>query len=98
MNVKLTLCALLVPALSVLAESHLQTSPPQPPAGRPVARVNGVILTDRDLLREMYTIFPYARVHNGFPKAMEADIRKGAMKMIVFEGLVYPDAKTPHPA
>lgn len=63
------------------------------PAGRPVARVNGTILTDRDLLREMYTIFPYARQHNGgFPKAMEPDIRKGAMKMIVFEELVYQEA------
>ena len=34
--------------------------------------MNGAVLTDRDLLREMFTIFPYARVHNGFPKAMEA--------------------------
>jgi hypothetical protein len=61
--------------------------------GRPVARVNGVMLTDRDLLREMLTIFPYARVHNGFPKAMEADIRDGAMKMMIFEELVYQQAK-----
>ena len=63
------------------------------PTGRPVVRVNGAILTDRDLLREMFTIFPYARVHNGFPKAMEPDIRDGAMKMIVFEELVYQEAK-----
>lgn len=62
-------------------------------AGRPVARVNGAVLTDRDLLREMYAIFPYARVHNGFPKPMEADIRKGAMQMIVFEELVYQEAE-----
>jgi len=28
----------------------------------------------------MFTIFPYARQHNGgFPKAMEEDIRKGAL-------------------
>ena len=60
--------------------------------GRPIARVNGAVLTDRDLLREMYTIFPYARQHNaGFPKAMEADIRNGALKMIVFEELVYQE-------
>jgi hypothetical protein len=39
---------------------------------KPVARVNGAVLTDRDLLREMYAIFPYARQHNGFPKAQEA--------------------------
>jgi hypothetical protein len=63
------------------------------PVGRPVVRVNGAVLTDRDLLREMYTIFPYARVHNGFPKPMEADIRDGAMKMMIFEELVYQEAK-----
>ena len=40
--------------------------------GKPVARVNGTVLTDRDLLREMYAIFPYAKQHNGFPKAQEA--------------------------
>ncbi len=63
------------------------------PVGRPVVRVNGAVLTDRDLLREMFTIFPYARVHNGFPKPLEADIRNGAMKMMIFEELVYQEAK-----
>src|SRR5208337_4677640 len=38
-------------------------------------------------------IFPYARVHNGFPQAMEADIRAGAMQMIIFEELVYQEAR-----
>ena len=63
------------------------------PVGRPVARVNGAVLTDLDLLREEYTIFPYAKQHNGIPKAMEADIRAGAMQMIVFEELVYQEAE-----
>jgi len=64
------------------------------PPEKPVARVNGTVLTDRDLLREMFAIFPYARQHNGgFPKAMEDDIRKGAMQMIIFEELVYQEAK-----
>jgi hypothetical protein len=63
------------------------------PVGRPVVQVNGAVLTDRDLLREMFTIFPYARQHNGFPQAMEADIRKGAFQMMIFEELVYQDAK-----
>jgi len=64
------------------------------PPEKPVARVNGAVLTDRDLLREMFTIFPYARQHNGgFPKAMEEDIRKGALQMIVFEELVYQEAQ-----
>jgi parvulin-like peptidyl-prolyl isomerase len=61
---------------------------------RPVARVNGAVLTDVDLLREMYAIFPYAKQHNGgFPRALEADIRRGALKMIEFEELVYQEAK-----
>jgi len=64
------------------------------PSTRLVARVNGAPLTDLDLLREMYTIFPYAKQHNGsIPKAMEADIRQGALKMIEFEELVYQEAK-----
>lgn len=60
--------------------------------GKPVARVNGAVLTDRDLLREMMIIFPYASTHNGFPKAMEQSIRAGALKMIEFEELVYQEA------
>ncbi len=59
---------------------------------KPVARVNGVVLTDRDLLREMFTIFPYAKQHNGFPKAQETAIRQGALEMIIFEELVYQNA------
>jgi parvulin-like peptidyl-prolyl isomerase len=60
---------------------------------KPVARVNGAVLTDRDLLREMLQIFPYASQHNGFPKAQEASIRQGALQMIIFEELVYQEAQ-----
>jgi hypothetical protein len=69
-----------------------QTSPLQV-SDKPVARVNGTVLTDRDVLREMYTIFPYAQQHNGFPKAQEATIRQGALEMIIFEELVYQEAE-----
>jgi peptidyl-prolyl cis-trans isomerase SurA len=76
-----------------LLSAHVRTIPP----ARPVARVNGSVLTDHDLLREMYAIFPYARQHNGtFPKTMEADIRRGALKMIEFEELVYQEALRQH--
>ena len=96
-----TIALLMLGALPVwgqMTTSHQsifeQEAPKNQVTGRPVARVNGTTLTDRDLLREMYTIFPYARQHNGsFPKAMEADIRKGALKMIEFEELVYQEAK-----
>jgi parvulin-like peptidyl-prolyl isomerase len=72
---------------AVAPGSSLQVS------GKAVARVNGVVLTDRDLLREMFAIFPYARVHNGFPKAQEAEIRRGALEMIEYEELVYQEAE-----
>ncbi len=108
MNVKLSnsravVVLLLSAVTSVWAQvpSHTPTTSPSAfndtatfqPVGRAVVRVNGVALTDRDLLREMLSIFPYARVHNGFPKSMEADIREGAMKMMVFEELVYQEAR-----
>jgi parvulin-like peptidyl-prolyl isomerase len=64
---------------------------PQTQADRPVARVNGSVLTDADLVREEYAIFPYARQHNGVPKDLEPGIRAGALKMIVFEELVYQE-------
>jgi peptidyl-prolyl cis-trans isomerase SurA len=62
------------------------------PAGKPVARVNGAELTDADLLREEYAIFPYGRQHNGIPKDLAPQIREGALKMIIFEELVYQEA------
>jgi peptidyl-prolyl cis-trans isomerase SurA len=62
--------------------------------GKPVARVNGIVLTDKDLVREMLAMFPYANQHGGkFPKAMEADIRRGALSMIEFEELVFQEAE-----
>jgi parvulin-like peptidyl-prolyl isomerase len=61
--------------------------------GKVVARVNGAALTDRDLVREMFAIFPYAKQHNGFPQGLEPQIRKGALDMIIFDELVYQEAK-----
>jgi parvulin-like peptidyl-prolyl isomerase len=101
MKYGIAICALFLAATAASAQvaSHAPTLPAaQPPSSamaptdKPVARVNGVVLTDRDLLREMYTIFAYAKQHNGFPKAQEASIRQGALEMIIFEELVYQDA------
>jgi peptidyl-prolyl cis-trans isomerase SurA len=62
-------------------------------AGNPVARVNGAVLTDRDLMREEQAIFPYQNIHNGsVPKSMEPEMRKGALEMIIFEELLYQEA------
>ena len=99
------LCTMLVVAITVASAqvaSHAPTmgaagdaaggTASMQPSDQPVARVNGTVLTNRDLLREMYAIFPYAQQHNGFPKAQEAAIRQGALEMIIFEELVYQEA------
>ncbi len=60
---------------------------------QPVVRVNGTVLTDRDLVREMMNVFPYAKQHGGrFPKDSEAKIRQTAIKNIEFEELAYEAA------
>src|ERR1700752_1948640 len=105
MKYQLIICAFLMVAFTVASAqmaSHApsaiantasaQTSPLQV-SDKPVAKVNGAVLTDRDLLREMYTIFPYARQHNGFPKSQEAAIRQGALEMIIFEELMFQEAQ-----
>ncbi len=94
----------IAPLRAQLVASHASTPAPQTgmmateplpkPVGKPVVKVNGTVLTDRDLIREMFTIFPYARQHNGnVPVAMEAEIRRGALQMMEFEELVYQEAQ-----
>jgi parvulin-like peptidyl-prolyl isomerase len=62
-------------------------------AVRPVARINGAVLTEADLQREISAMFPYAQQHGGkVPKSMEDTIRRGALQMIEFEELVYQEA------
>ena len=104
MKLQLTLgiLALLVVTATAQVASHApSTEGALPPArmmtpqvsGKTVARVNGVVLSDRDLVREMFAIFPYAKQHNGFPEKLEPQIRKGALDMIIFEELAYQEAK-----
>lgn len=66
--------------------------PPENPMGKAVVKVNGTVLTQYDLVREEYAIFPYARQHGGIPKELEPGIRSGALDMIIFEELVYQEA------
>ena len=106
MKFPLSVVAFLLPAFAAAGAqvtSHTPTdfskSPAQgtqaaaaSPAVIPVARVNGSILTSADLVREEYAIFPYARQHNGIPQEFEKQIHDGALKMIIFEELVYQEA------
>jgi len=95
---------LAIAAASGQVASHAPTVFTQTPAAKssgaaatqpakPVVRVNGSVLTDADLVREEYAIFPYGRQHNGIPKDLEPQIRDGALKMIIFEELVYQEAQ-----
>jgi len=104
MKFKFSICGLLFAALTTASgqvASHAQPSAfnvpsvqLSQPTGKPVARVNGVVLTDKDLVREEYLIFPYAKQHDGkIPASFEPEIRKGALEMIIFEELVYQDAQ-----
>lgn len=77
---------------TVFKSAPAQNVQPASTQSAPVARVNGAVLTSADLTREEYTIFPYARQHNGIPKEFEKQIRDGAMQMIIFEELVYQEA------
>jgi parvulin-like peptidyl-prolyl isomerase len=93
--------AILIASLAAAAQvaSHaptaqLATPVTATPAARAVVRVNGTALTDRDLVREMLNVFPYARQHGGkFPKDSEPEIRKAALRNLEFEELVYQEAK-----
>ncbi len=92
------LLAALTPLSAQMATSHSPTLATKKKSafattGAPVARVNGAVLTDSDLLVEMLNIFPYAKLHKGFPENMEPQIRKGALEMIIFEELVYQEAQ-----
>ncbi len=80
-------------APAVASAPSASLNPMMAVSNKPVVRINGTELTDRDLLREMLLIFPYARQHNGFPKAEEEKIRQGALRMIEFEELVYQEAE-----
>ena len=92
----------MVSSVSAQVTSHKPTVFTSAPAAIPgassptqsmVARVNGAVLTSADLLREEYAIFPYAKQHGGgIPKEFEKEIRGGALKMIIFEELVYQEA------
>lgn len=88
--------AALVLTLSTLASAQVASHKPTGEADldKPVVRVNGAVLTQRDLLRQMTEMFPYSQQHGGgFPKDLEPQIRRGAIDMIIFNELAYQEAK-----
>ena len=97
---------LLVTVASIVAPAQLATSHARKPKaaapipvsatslGKPVAKVNGTVLTEQDMMRQMINDFPYVAQHGGrFPKGREQEIRERALKEIVFDELVYQEAQ-----
>lgn len=90
-------------ALSVLTtaaqmvSSHAPTMTPPasiPDLSTPVVKVNGTVLTERDLREQMQRIFPYYSIHGGkVPDKYQTEIRQKAMDRIIAEELIYQDAK-----
>jgi len=79
------------PTMQSASAPHATAS--QQEMDRPLVKVNGTVLSRRDLVREMQNLFPYARQHGGqFPKDSEPQIRQKAYENIVFEELVYQEA------
>lgn len=72
-----------------------ETAPsPVTATARVVARVNGAALTERDLHLEMERQFPFYRVHGGrVPAHLEPEIRKKALGRIIFEELLFQEAR-----
>lgn len=107
-----TICtglAILLFSLTTLAasaqvlSSHAPTGMLQPPVTasqpltKPLLRVNGTVFTERDLQREIATIFPFESQHKGgLPSSMAPEIRQGAAQMMVFEELVYQESLRRH--
>jgi parvulin-like peptidyl-prolyl isomerase len=69
------------------------SAPTWVPSAKPVARINGAVVTENDVTRMMYTIFPYARQHDGVPRNLAPEMRKGALEMVIFEELLYQEAQ-----
>jgi len=66
---------------------------PAKPAGTPIARINGIALTQDYLDEEMQRLFPYYSIHGGHvPASAEANLKTQAMHDAVLHELVYQEA------
>ncbi len=68
-------------------------APSAKPPQTPVARVNGVTLTQAQLDQELRRLFPYYSIHGGhLPAGAEDDLNKKAMHDLVLHELLYQEA------
>jgi peptidyl-prolyl cis-trans isomerase C len=61
---------------------------------KPAVEVNGVALTEHDVLEHVQHLFPYYSIHGGkVPDKYQAEIRQKAIDQIISEELVFQEAK-----
>jgi parvulin-like peptidyl-prolyl isomerase len=79
--------------------SHTPTVVNPAPAGtlsdlkQPVARVNGIAITQRDLQEQMQRLFPYYSMHGGkVPEKYQAEVHDKALQQLIDEELIYQRA------
>src|SRR5208337_1138587 len=95
----LALSALTAAAQMVSSHAPTITAPATAPAtipdlNTPVVKVNGTVLTERDLREQMQRLFPYYSIHGGkVPEKYQGEIRQKATDRIIADELVYQEAK-----
>jgi parvulin-like peptidyl-prolyl isomerase len=74
------------------ATPTLPAAPAKSP-GAPIARINGIALTQDYLDEEMQRLFPYYAIHGGrVPPSAEAELKKQALHDAILHELVYQEA------
>ncbi len=69
-------------------------SAPAVASGKPVARVNGVTISQAAYDEEVRRIFPYSSMHgNQVPKEYQADVRQKALNDLIDTELAYQEAR-----
>lgn len=59
-----------------------------------VARVNGVLIPERDVREQMQRLFPYYSMHGGkVPEKYQPEIRQKAIEQLVTDELIFQEAK-----
>lgn len=84
---------------AVPVSSHAPAVSSSPVAGataqaKPVIRVNGVVITQRDLNEQMQRLFPYYAIHGGaVPEKYKPEIHDKAVQQLINDELMYQAAK-----
>ncbi len=82
----------------VVPPAAVKTAPTVPATqtdpAKPVARVNGVVVVERDVREQMQRLFPYYSIHGGkVPEKYQGEIREKAIQQLITDELEYQQAR-----